>query len=286
MGGGSSRDRRKFRRAVNRAVKGVVSRPTMETKPRAEAGCEPIKAPKNTHFNFGDSVGVLALIVAAIAMAISPPVSLRILLLAASAFGFLLFFHKSHWTHSWLPFNKISGALAATVLLGLIGIPQIISQWRGENPRPYDLGQGRGEKLLEMLRAPQKEPRDILRIGCVAWSDESCVAAGNFLMVFSEAGWSIEDKKVFREEPGIEGDGVFVVTHTSDEDFKKMQTLPPYLGIWQPMDASYETLFRALNAIGLLPKSSTDQSLPNGTIGIYFGPEPKELRSVTLPPRR
>jgi hypothetical protein len=152
--------------------------------------------------------------------------------------------------------------------------------------RPYELSEGRREQFLGMLSKPQAEPRETLRIGCISWSEESCVAAGNFLMAFSEAGWQIQDRQVFHEEPGIPEEGVFIITHTSDENLEKMQALPPHLGIWQKMDSSAETIFRAFNAIGIVPGSSTDQSLPDRTIGVYFGPEPKQLRSVALPPRR
>ena len=63
--------------------------------------------------------------------------------------------------------------------------------------RPYDLTGARREKFIKLLNKPPTQPRDILRIGCIEWSDEACVAAGKFLILFSEAGWKIDDDKVF-----------------------------------------------------------------------------------------
>jgi hypothetical protein len=142
--------------------------------------------------------------------------------------------------------------------------------------RPYDLSVDRRKQLLDMLSKPQSEPREILRIGCASWSEESCVAAGKFLLVFSEAGWLIEDRKVFREEPAVPIEGAAVVSRMSDADFKKVQGLPAHEGIWQKMDPSQQTIYWALRALQIPVGFSSDQSLPNGAIGVYFGPEPRQ----------
>src|SRR6266852_448807 len=141
--------------------------------------------------------------------------------------------------------------------------------------RPYDLSVERRKQLLDMLSKPRSEPRETLRIGCVSWSEESCVVAGKFLLAFSEAGWLIEDKRVFRLEPAVPIEGAAVVSRMSDEDFKKAQALPPHEGRWQKMDASQQTIFWAFRALQIPVGFSPDQSLPSGTIGVYFGPEPR-----------
>jgi hypothetical protein len=149
--------------------------------------------------------------------------------------------------------------------------------------RPYELSGQRRKTLIQWLERSQSGPKETLRIGCTSWSEDSCVAAGTFLIAFSEAGWSIEGKKVFREEPQVPGDGIFIIIHPSANDLKKMQALPPYQGIWEAMDPSHQAVFWALNAIGLSPKSGNDESLPPNTIGVYFGPEPRQLISVEMP---
>jgi hypothetical protein len=141
---------------------------------------------------------------------------------------------------------------------------------------PYDLSEERRKQLLGLLSKPQSDPRETLRIGCISWSEESCIAAGKFLIVFSEAGWLIENKKIFREEPAVPIEGAAIVSRMSEADFKKTQALPPHEGIWQKMDASQQTIYWALRALQVPVGFSSDQSLPSGTIGVYFGPEPRQ----------
>jgi hypothetical protein len=139
--------------------------------------------------------------------------------------------------------------------------------------RPYDLTGPRRKKFLELLGRAQSEPRDTVRIGCISWSDAACVAAGRFLILFSEAGWMIDSDRVFRMEPYVPMEGMAMVTHV--DDVGNAQKLPPHLGTWQKMDASQVTIYWAFKGMGIPVSSSGDQSLPAGTLGIYFGPEPQ-----------
>jgi hypothetical protein len=139
--------------------------------------------------------------------------------------------------------------------------------------RPYDLTGTRRQKFLGLLDRAQSEPRDTIRIGCISWSDAACVAAGKFLILFSEAGWMIDSDRVFRMEPYVPIEGMAMVTRT--DSVGNAQKLPPHLGTWQKMDASEITIWGAFTQMGIPVSSSGDQSLPAGTLGIYFGPEPQ-----------
>jgi hypothetical protein len=167
------------------------------------------------------------------------------------------------------------GAVAVGLLMLFLHLAPKPAKVQQPTVRPYDLSAERRKQLLDTLSKTQFVPREVLRIGCIRWSEESCLAAGKFLLVFSEAGWSIEDKKVFQEEPAVPIEGVALVSRMSDDDFKKMQALPPHEGIWQKMDGSQQTIYWALRALQIPVSSSSDQSLPSGTIGVYFGPEPR-----------
>jgi|SRR5882724_2725792 len=140
--------------------------------------------------------------------------------------------------------------------------------------RPYDLTGARREKFLALLRKTQTEPRDVIRIGCISWSDAACVAAGKFLILFSEAGWTIDQDRVFRMEPMVPIEGMAMVTHVDMP--ANAQKLPPHLGTWKKMDASEVTIYWAFKQMGIPVASSGDNSLPVRTLGIYFGPEPQQ----------
>jgi hypothetical protein len=119
----------------------------------------------------------------------------------------------------------------------------------------------------------QTAPRDTVRIGCTSWSEKSYVAAGRFLLLFSEAGWQIEENKVFRMEPQIPIVGVAIATRTAVDEPK--EPLPPHLGRWRLMDESHKTIYWAFHSTDIPVGGATDNTLKEGTLGIYFGSEPQ-----------
>jgi hypothetical protein len=148
---------------------------------------------------------------------------------------------------------------------------------RGETPRPprptvrpYDLSPERRLQFLKWLKPPQEA--NTIRVGCATWSERACVAAGQFAILFSEAGWNIDGNRVFRLEPQIPGDGVFIVSLPEPGP-----QLPPHLGRWHAMDLTEITLHLALMEMGLNANSGNDATLAAKITGVYFGPEPQAL---------
>jgi hypothetical protein len=137
--------------------------------------------------------------------------------------------------------------------------------------RPYDLPDERRSKFLALLKPPIGA--DTLRIGCLAWSEHACVSAGRFLVLFSEAGWTIDGNKVFRLDNSIPNEGVSLVSLPEPGP-----PLPPHLGRWHAMDSTEITLLLAFTKMGLKPNESTDSSLSRTITGVYFGPEPLTMR--------
>jgi hypothetical protein len=167
------------------------------------------------------------------------------------------------------------------------GVPQVPPKSNKSQPplkptqplnevHPYDLSGPREERFLSLLEKPQSGPRDVLRIGCVAWSEHSCLAAGKFLLEFSKAGWTIDSDRVFSMDPEIPTDGVTICTNWVPPPPK----LPPHLGRWQKMDTSQVKVFCALMEIGISVNGASDTSLPTGTLGVYFGPEPSSQINI------
>ena len=91
--------------------------------------------------------------------------------------------------------------------------------------------------------------------------------------MFSEAGWQIEGNQVFRLQPQIPIVGVAIATRTPPDEAK--EPLPPHLGRWRLMDESHKTIFWVFHSLGIPVSGSSDESLKDGTLGIYFGSEPK-----------
>jgi len=134
----------------------------------------------------------------------------------------------------------------------------------------FELTEERRNGFLKLLSA-QTAPRDTVRIGCTSWSEKSCVAAGRFLLLFSEAGWQIEENKVFRLEPQIPIVGVAITTRAPADEPK--HPLPPHLGRWRKMDESHKTIYWAFRSTDIPVGGASDNTLKEGTLGIYFGSE-------------
>lgn len=149
-----------------------------------------------------------------------------------------------------------------------------------QSPRPkqesskkaYNLSQDRRDEFLGLLKIKQGDPRDTLRIGCVPWSEAACLAAGKFLILFSEAGWRIDANQVHKVEPAIPVDGVSL-TKRSDE-VAELEMLPPHKGRWVRTSPSEVMINMTFTQMGVPVHSSRDPSLPSNMLGIYFGPEP------------
>jgi len=137
----------------------------------------------------------------------------------------------------------------------------------------YDLTGDRRAKFLELLKVPPDGQRDTIRIGCTGWSESSCVAAGKFLILFSEAGWAIDSDKVYRLEPSIPIDGIAIIARPDKAEIG--DKLPPHLGRWHKMDPSHVRIYSAFSMMGIPVSGSSDPEMPIGTLGVYFGPEPQ-----------
>ncbi len=142
----------------------------------------------------------------------------------------------------------------------------------------YDLTGRRGQ-IFQALLNTQLEPRDTIRVGCIGWIEESCIAAGKFLLLFSQDGWKIDSNRVFRFDPGIPPEGMTIASKTP----RYTDNLPPHLGHWGKMDASQVTFWQTFWWMQIPVGASGDPDMAEGTIGIYFGPEPKNVnvRSLT-----
>ncbi len=91
---------------------------------------------KTSSLALGDSIGAIALLVGVYLVIVVPPLALRAVLLAGVIVGVFLFAKYSHWTHKWSPFlQRTVSFIAAIGLLG-VAIPQFISQWKAERPKP------------------------------------------------------------------------------------------------------------------------------------------------------
>jgi hypothetical protein len=151
-----------------------------------------------------------------------------------------------------------------------------IKNWPPVPLHPYGIT-GRRHEILKALLNTQLEPRDTIRVGCIGWIEESCVAAASFLILFSEAGWKIDENRVFRLDTRIPIEGVNIESKTP----RYTDNLPPHQGHWNRMDASQITFFMAFTWMQIPVHASGNPDMPERTTGVYFGSEPKNVNRRT-----
>ncbi|MGS6472832.1 hypothetical protein ACUS6C_04190 [Pseudomonas aeruginosa] len=175
---------------------------------------------------------------------------------------------------------------AVGLVVGIVPLLVWLLEPRPQPPTPsaYELSEARRADFLELLRVPPGTKLDTVRIGCTAWSEESCIAAGKFLKLFSEAGWKIDGAQVYRMEPSIPEGGVSIVSRSSELD--QFPTPPPHLGRWARMSTSAWMVEMAFLYQDSPAAASQDLSLDEHMLGVYFGPETTQKSRLSAEQKR
>lgn len=166
-------------------------------------------------------------------------------------------FEKTANLHAWI---KSMIVVFASIVLILLAWRPVAEEYRREH---FIIDK---DKFLAALEK-QERNRLLVRIGCAPADEESCVIGGRFLDFFREAGWQVEGNEVQRVQLGKPEPGILIFAHGGGEldpdDFKS--------GLWVLLGPSLTTIQAAFTEIGLATDVRADATIPDTTIGIYFG---------------
>lgn len=199
----------------------------------------------------------------------------------------LLIPSRKQWSSGSQPTKQTAISYGLTVLGIVFAIVStgagIYALTPAAQPKPaalaYDLSEQRKASLLELLRVPAGVQSDTLRIGCLEGSESSCIAAGKFLTLFSEAGWQIAGDRVYRMDASVPVEGMTITTH--DAFLDSLPKLPPHLGRWGAMDKSNSLIVMAFKYMDSPLHFSSDPELSDNMLGVYFGPNAPALPTMT-----
>lgn len=187
---------------------------------------------------------------------------------------------RAQWA-GWKPYTRFGHAVGVVGIFGtLVSVIGLIftvawSWYTRPLPSPirsYDLSDTRRAKFLELLQVTPGTRLDKLRVGCVVWSEESCIAAGEFAKLFSDAGWDIEGNQVFKVDTSVPVKGVSIAAR--DADILALPRLPLRYGRWASMDMSNQLITSVFRIMDAPVHGASDPTLPDDdTLGIYFGPD-------------
>jgi hypothetical protein len=191
--------------------------------------------------------------------------------------------------------NRTARTAYTCLTLALLGVGIYLLTTRlKQSVHVYDLSPPtRRNKFSELLKGNwtvdpngQRQPvltlhRDTVQVGCAVDDPGSCVSAGEFLLLLSEAGWQIERPyQVNRLIQNIPREGVAIVSHPT---VQLPPNLPPHLGVYQKTMPSALSLSLAFADMGIPVYTGRDDNLPNGIVGVYFGREPEHATGEPIP---
>jgi hypothetical protein len=184
----------------------------------------------------------------------------------------LLIPSKTQWKTWSLPSKIGVIGVLATLIFGVVGLAFSVVEWPRQPPlKAYETITSQREVFEKYVRVEPDMHPDRLRIACSQMSSDSCVTANLFAEMFSDAGWEIEGNKVFREEASLPVGGVSTVTN--DRALAGLPSMPPGRGRWSSIDLSTEIVIAAFRLMDNPVGASSDPSLADGTLGVYFGPD-------------
>lgn len=127
------------------------------------------------------------------------------------------------------------------------------------------------ENFMNVLKA-QKDPKETLIIQCPASNEELCTVATDYLEMFQRAGWKTPSGGIARGSYLKSFPGVSVGKKPQPGNVDPNY---PVHGLWVFQSPSIVTVKNAFRAVDIIPNEKADRNLPEDTISIYFGPEPK-----------
>jgi hypothetical protein len=180
------------------------------------------------------------------------------LVLSLGAFIWICVIHSG--PRKW----RVAAAIVITSIFSFIGV-----RFYYRPPKPLHVLTAKEHKLFVDELKSQSPPHEQVRLGCPTGKEDECLLVGQFIEVFKEANWEVEHDQVMRTEPGKPMAGLALFIHADHVP----EHLPAGQGVWTQQTPSAEIVRQAFERIGIKSQYTADGTMPQGTIGVYFGPD-------------
>jgi hypothetical protein len=186
--------------------------------------------------------------------------------------------HARSWRHKWRSLTRNQSILfilaVAAVVIGVVSIVPIDRLWR---PVHRHMLSEKERALFEKPLSDQKEPREEIQIVCAEKDEPACVYATQFVNIFREAGWKVQNNQVERVRMMNPAAGVILFKHGEG----KLDPDNWRSGLWTSLTASLVDVRQAFVNIGIEPENAGNPELPEGVISVYFGLEKEDESKPT-----
>ena len=165
-------------------------------------------------------------------------------------------------------------APAAIVLLVVMACAMGYRVW--PPIRRHTLGE-RERFLFEKPLSEQKEPREQIQIICAQGDETACVYAAQFVNIFRQAGWTVQDNRVVPVRMNNPTAGIVLWKRGEG----KLDPDNWRSGLWTALTASVIDVRQAFANIGIEPELASNPEMPEGVISVYFGLEKEDESEPT-----
>jgi hypothetical protein len=210
--------------------------------------------------------GAITTVVALLTINTAP----RWAVISASCIGFVLLIVLAV-IHGWLkaPYS-VGTPLRATVVIGVMAALMFLLGWLAWPPiRRHTLDaeeQARFEKPLKH----QTDDRYEIQLACPSADESVCVYAAQFINLFREAGWKVQDNQVKRVVLGVPYEGIRIFSYVPKYP---EPDAPVNTGVWSAVTPSLISVYRAFSAIGIESESGIRNDEKPDALTVYFGSE-------------
>jgi hypothetical protein len=163
--------------------------------------------------------------------------------------------------------SKVAYTISMVVLVSSIAVVGIKNF-----PKPayyHVLSKKERNKFIEILKS-QKTSRHIVRVACPPNNEDLCVVAKEYAELFQWGDWRIEGPAVQRATLSKPMAGVVLEQHSTGPGTPD----DPRTGVWTQVTDSATTITAAFKSVDITVDPQGDFTMPEGTIGVYFGPAP------------
>lgn len=125
------------------------------------------------------------------------------------------------------------------------------------------------ERFEEPLKQ-QTDERYTIQLTCPSADESICVYAAQFINLFREAGWKVQNNQVQRVVLGVPYEGIRIFAYV--EKYPEPDA-PVGSGVWTKVSTSLISVYRSFHAISIEPEEGIRNDMKENVLTIYFGSE-------------
>lgn len=190
--------------------------------------------------------------------------------LLLSGLGFVLFAALAA-LHGWLSAPYAVGTpLRAFLIIGSIAVIMFLLGWSAWPAVRRHVLTVDERARFEVPLKQQSQERFEIQLACPGADEATCVYAAQYIDLFREAGWKVQNNRVERVALGVPYEGIRIFSYVPKYP---EPDAPVGSGVWSAITPSLISVYRAFSVIGIESESGIRNDEKPNVLTVYFGSE-------------